>query len=655
MAIDRPWDIAAKIAVGIEPCGSAVYSIYNKITNGERDSVNELAKDAIASYAAILQDIYSIFSEEEIQGILFLGTLVQLELKGLAEPRQREYRVSQAFRALVNHYHFAEQLTSGLRRFGAEVTEINIEQSFSLPRYLLKLAQLPVVLSCARKDFSNIAYCDVVLKKAEESFLSLQNTRKTDISHFVEAIMPEDCNTQILLYSFLLQVTFDSKYFTLLAGFINSDKTTFHAKNNIYRILVRTHFVFRELQQPGNAHYLRICYRTLFTAWKESIPKRWNWLPYASRNKNSIVILTTHFFYRRYAPCKIIMAHCAELQKMGWDVTFINVASTPHTLSIPLYNPWLVPRASELDHISQIGVEVDGVVHSFPFYQCKDILESASELEAVIDAIYQINPEWIYCIGEHNLLGDFCSEFTTVAVSSLLYAGFPITVGSIPIIFRKLGESDEEILLQEGLKPQDVVEAKRTLRVEKTEKNFVRADFAIPESVFAITIVGNRLDQEVNATFARELERLLKNNPEVFLVFIGSFTKYDELCNQYQSFKSQSVSIGYQKELLATYATCDAYMDTPRQGGGFSALIAMIAGLPVMTLPGGDVAGVAGENFQFTAFSDMEQYVRWCIADNEFYQEQRRRASRRAAELLDSKAAVTDMMGKLRHKAMESG
>ncbi|EGO62292.1 glycosyltransferase [Acetonema longum] len=655
MDTDERQGIAAQIAALHETCESAIHYIYNKAVDGELASVKDIAADTAAAYSAILRHVDVIATKQEMQFFSLLGALIQLELNGLSQAlqdRRREYQTSGAFRALVNHYCFSEQLFPCLQNCGATVGTIDVEHIFSTPRYILKLAQLPMILSQTQQKPSLLSYCDSILQQAEARFAETRDISSEAVGSFVETIMPEDRHTQILLYSFLLQVTFDPRYFALLTDYIQNGEITVAAKNELYWFLLHKSFAVPKIRQARNSCSMRACYQSLFQEWKRQVVKHRDWLPYMNRKKKSVIILTSQFLGLMHAPTRMAMDHCISLKKLGWDVSIINVASMPHdSLSLYLYKPFVANHIPKLDHVSYIEDEADNIRYKLPFRQCKEILTSRVELESVLDFIYQVNPELVYCVGDSNLLGDLCSQFTTVAVLPCSFE-FPVMAGSIPVIFRRLCESDGEILLHDNLEAGDVVEATPTYRVTRQEKKFERSAFDVPESAFAVAIVGNRLDQEIDAPCVEELDRLLQNDPEVFLVFIGSLTKHGELCSRFRTFAARSVCIGYQQELMAVYGMCDAYLNIPRSGGGTSAVEALVAGLPVMTLPAGDVAFAVGEAFQFAGFSEIEQYVRRCIIDREFYKEQQSRAERRAEALLDSKAAMADFIEKLRGKAM---
>jgi hypothetical protein len=52
--------------------------------------------------------------------------------------------------------------------------------------------------------------------------------------------------------------------------------------------------------------------------------------------------------------------------------------------------------------------------------------------------------------------------------------------------------------------------------------------------------------------------------------------------------------IDFEPDLRALFTLCDRYLNPPRQGGGMSALLALVEHVPILTLPNCDVAGFVG-------------------------------------------------------------
>lgn len=139
-----------------------------------------------------------------------------------------------------------------------------------------------------------------------------------------------------------------------------------------------------------------------------------------------------------------------------------------------------------------------------------------------------------------------------------------------------------------------------------------------------LAFVGNRLDKDVDPIFWGMMERVLKMEQRTALVFIGDAVP--ERLIEESHFKERVYKIGYQQDLMAAYACVDLYVNPRRAGGGFSAEMALMAGVPVVTLPGCDVALRVGEEFTVSDEGQMEDQICHYVQDEAFYNMKRNQA-----------------------------
>jgi glycosyltransferase involved in cell wall biosynthesis len=85
------------------------------------------------------------------------------------------------------------------------------------------------------------------------------------------------------------------------------------------------------------------------------------------------------------------------------------------------------------------------------------------------------------------------------------------------------------------------------------------------------------------------------------------------------------VNLGFQNDMLAVLDCCDLYINPKRKGGGTSAFEAMYKGMPLVTLPVGDVGLAAGADFQAADYDEMIRQISEYKADREYYEVQSRR------------------------------
>ena len=124
---------------------------------------------------------------------------------------------------------------------------------------------------------------------------------------------------------------------------------------------------------------------------------------------------------------------------------------------------------------------------------------------------------------------------------------------------------------------------------------------------------------------------------------MGLFEGYEKSIERFPRLSARSHYFPYQEDALAVTECCDIYVNPKRKGGGSSAAEALFMGLPVVTLPFGDVAAAAGERFQVKDYGEMkDQICRYC-QDKIFYDEMASFARQRAEDLTDSKTHFCEL------------
>lgn len=150
--------------------------------------------------------------------------------------------------------------------------------------------------------------------------------------------------------------------------------------------------------------------------------------------------------------------------------------------------------------------------------------------------------------------------------------------------------------------------------------------------------MGWRLDDEVTGAYLKMLEEAVGEEPAIHVVFVGRFHRFGEALAGYPVLQAHATNLGEQQDVLAVLECMDLYVNPARSGGGSSAAEALSKGLPVVTLPVGDVAVAAGEIFEVEDYPAMQRQILRYAADHRLYAEMTQKARARAELLLDSKA-----------------
>ncbi len=86
---------------------------------------------------------------------------------------------------------------------------------------------------------------------------------------------------------------------------------------------------------------------------------------------------------------------------------------------------------------------------------------------------------------------------------------------------------------------------------------------------------------------------------------------------------------------MAVCELADLYVNPTRKGGGTSAIYAMTAGKPIVTLKYGDVYKNCGEEFAVEDLANMNKLIRRYMVDFDYYNKMSERA-RNMADLYSS-------------------
>lgn len=94
--------------------------------------------------------------------------------------------------------------------------------------------------------------------------------------------------------------------------------------------------------------------------------------------------------------------------------------------------------------------------------------------------------------------------------------------------------------------------------------------------------------------------------------------------------------LGRSDDLQAWLENCDLFINPYRVGGGTSGTYALMKGVPVVTIPFGDVSLCAGDEFCTESYDTMPDLIRKYKNDKEFYLKKSAIAKERAHLLISS-------------------
>jgi glycosyltransferase involved in cell wall biosynthesis len=214
--------------------------------------------------------------------------------------------------------------------------------------------------------------------------------------------------------------------------------------------------------------------------------------------------------------------------------------------------------------------------------------------------------------------------------------GYPVSDAQILMKLVKKDEAESSASDIIEFKPynQLVINDRLQFRVEPPKKLETRAMYGISDEVFLLVIIGNRLQSDLTAEFRAILKSIFDLDKKVELLLIGNYPEYQTYFKE-EIFCGRIHHIGYHTHLTEVLGIGDLFLNPPRSGGGTSALMALYCGVPVVTLPEGDVAGNVGADYTCRDVPDMIATIKRYLTDREFYETQKQTGLENMRKLTD--------------------
>ena len=337
------------------------------------------------------------------------------------------------------------------------------------------------------------------------------------------------------------------------------------------------------------------------------------------KNKNRIVIVTEQLLSIKHAPTLITLEFAYILQeKMNYEVCIITCPLDAH---LP-FDLWVDPRYyyggfEGVREIPYKGVNIKNIGFSME----DGSLERCSRMLHMIAAW---RPWLVLELGVTNPLADLCREFTTT-VAMAMTTECPVSEADILIRYVPGTGAYEEACKKELLPYQKQIFMQEKLPViaQEAEKECVPDDLGLPEGKFFVAVVGNRLDLEIDEAFLNIMKQIMDAAENVDFAIIGDAEKLQEKLEG-TSYGKRIHFLGYCMDLLGTYRALHLYLNPRRLGGGWSSAMALMAGLPVVTLPACDVAYNVGDEFTVMTEEEIVDAVVRYASDDVFYGQKKR-------------------------------
>lgn len=440
----------------------------------------------------------------------------------------------------------------------------------------------------------------------EKMYISYPKEIKDDIRKLFKEQL--DTSSYIYVFSYLIQrMNIEDFYMDIMEAILKQE----------YNWYIGTMLEIQTTKiVKGQYSQKKLFHKKNIERYSELVKLDYNYLPIEKRNKKRIVIATEQLLSLQHAPTKIILEFAYILQKeFGYEILLIVCQSDGILPDRIWYND---TNMNSIANFRSVDLEITYKGENFYGYQICMTVESIDIYHRMLNFIYKYNPLFVFNMGIINSITELAKTFTTV-VTMNMNSTCPISEGDILIRSSKVPEMEDEYKRCLAFNQKQVfLEEKMPVITEKNYTVCTREELSLPKDKFLIAIVGNRLDNEISTEFVEIMRDILNRTKEVVFAIIGEVSRMKEYFSE-EIFEERIYYLGYCTNLMGVYSEMNLYLNPKRVGGGFSGAMAMIAGVPVVTLPNCDVAENCGDEFVVCNEEDMINTVCRYIEDEEFY------------------------------------
>lgn len=481
---------------------------------------------------------------------------------------------------------------------------------------------------CASFDRTTKKELEAEFNKLEKEYRSFSDTAREKIRHILRSqFINEDL---IYVFSFFVQyMDIDDFRNDVLDCLIRSNYDCYTNSMLEAQVIVKV---------PGFYEKKRQLHRRNVIQLRDVLGINYSYLNKEQRNNKRIVIITEQILNYKHAPTKAVLECAVAMKKMGYEV-MVFVCPCDMVLGQEVwYEAVGFNCVTDLTN-QQFRIEHNGEI--IDAYQVNMNEEGLFHYKKMIELIYEFKPLFVYSMGMFNPIGDVVQSFITT-VSRKYSLGLPVSEADIIVEIKGEAQCDDIKYIDSH---QKVYEEKSGVAYFDISDNMVsRAELGLPEDKFLISIVGNRLDTEIDEVFIGVMEEISKRVDNVGFVIIGQVSTLKEQFEK-STIANKIFCLGYCEDVMSVYRTLDLYVNPRRTGGGYSSLMALIMQIPVVTLPDCDVAFNAGDDFVVDDYELMIEQVVKYYTDKEYYKNQKDKTKRfaeanskeRAEEALEKK------------------
>ncbi len=438
-----------------------------------------------------------------------------------------------------------------------------------------------------------------------------------DILQVIACAGKEVLNDITYSLSFYMLKKQSEKAFRALEKVCLGDEIDIEVKLYIYRQLLGLKFRGEIPWQVSE----KIYYHILDKISKICDMKQYKYINKENRNKNRVVFITDQFLGYQHSPTKVLLNMVKALDnKFGNinEVYIYNSTLLPIQEECLFYRPFTANYIKYTDKLLEVTLSKVGITRCGIGYEEKNEIDVISRIIGMVKSINDINPQMVIGVGGDNILADLCNCFTDVYICGLTKLTprscarylINMTPTKQPVQY-KLSETQQKIEVPFSVSDLEDI----------TNEINTRESLGLPQQDFLISVVGNRLGVEITKEFIHLCERILVENPNAGIVFIGDYDKENLKSEVDQTIYDRLYSIGYRSNLIQAVGLTNLFLNPYRQGGGYGGYAAIQNSIPIVSRDFGDVSAYLPDSLKVKNYTELGKLVDNMIRNQNVYQQ----------------------------------
>lgn len=361
------------------------------------------------------------------------------------------------------------------------------------------------------------------------------------------------------------------------------------------------HMVHEVIKENGNLNFddLSKSYDILFNLFDKIDFSKFN--KKIKNKKEKIIIFANQYLDDTiHSPSNTVKYWVNEFSELGYRVIIIStpVKSYPYPLKV----------SYELNSISDGSLVEIKISDNIYFYELLDSPVS-DNFSKLIDLLEPSNKDYYLLVGHSSLFFDLMpGENKTIIPVSEKTAGLTVSANSIvyPGKISIKNIYNKQMRFIKGPDHYPLINNKKI----QYKNDFI----SMGSSYINLVTIGNRLVDEIKNDFWSMLSSLFTIVPNAKLHIVGSFpvSSVPDVLKEFVVLHGFLMPL----ELSNLLDEMNFYINPDREGGGTSARMAILRGIPVVTLPKGDVYESLKRLYYVESYSDYPDFILSYLSDS---------------------------------------